>query len=106
VLRPSERGIMIGLAGYITGRPTFRFIQRAYGDPDMGYVLDYPINYYLSGEAGPVKIGEDRLRSDGLTTPRPTAEITDKLKAIVADCIEQYPAVLRDPVETLTLSEQ
>jgi hypothetical protein len=105
VLRSNERGLMIGLAGYIAGRPTFRFVQRAYGDPDLSYVADYPINYYLSGEADPVKIAEARLKSDALTVPRPTVEITNKLKDIVADCIEQYPAVLGGPVETLTLAK-
>jgi hypothetical protein len=105
VLQPDERGIMIGLAGYIAGEPAFRFVQRAYGDPDLTYVMDYPINYYLSGDEAAGRTAEARLESEGLTAPRPTAEITDKLSGIVGHCIELYPEVLNGPVQTLTLTK-
>lgn len=105
ILRPDERGIMIGLAGYIAGEPTFRFVQRAYGDPDLTYVMDYPINYYLSGDETAGRTAGALLESDGLTAPRPTAEITSKLSSIVGHCIELYPEVLNGPVQTLTLTK-
>jgi hypothetical protein len=53
VLNPNQKDLMIGLAGYISEQPTYRFVQRIYGDPDMGYILDYPRNYYLSGMEHP-----------------------------------------------------
>lgn len=104
VLRPNEPGLMVGLAGYSGGKPTFRLIQRIYGDPNLGYVTDYPLNYYLSGDEGPVATAEARVQRDGLTMPLPTPDIEGTLKAIVGDCIEQYPSVLAGPVELLTLA--
>ena len=104
VLRPNELGIMIGLPGYSGGKPTFRLVQRIYGDPNLGYLPDYPINYYLSGDAAPIATTEARVQREGLTTPLPTPDIEGKLKAIVGDCIEQYPNVLGGPVELLTLT--
>lgn len=104
VLRPNELGLQIGLAGYSAGTPTFCMIQRVYGDPDVGYVPDFPINYYLSGETAPVTAAEARVRHGGLTALLPTSEIEGKLKAIVGDCIEQYPNLLGGPVELLRLT--
>ncbi len=103
VLRPNERGVMIGLAGYSAGTPTFRQIQRSYGDPHISYVPDYPINHYLSGEEAPITTAQARVQREGLTTPLATPEIEKKLTAIVGDCIEQFPDVLGGPVELLTL---
>lgn len=104
VLRSNERGMMIGLAGYSASQPTFRFVVREYGDPDMSYVLDFPRNYYLSGEAEPVKVAEARIQAEGLDAPLPTGEIETRLRSVVGDCIEQYPTVLSGPVEMLTLT--
>lgn len=104
VLRPDERAMMIGLAGYSAGKPTYRFVVREYGDPDMTYVLDYPYNYYLSGDAEPVKVAEARIEAEGLDAPLPTGEIEARLRNIVGDCIEQYPDDLTGPVEILTLT--
>lgn len=89
VLKPNERGMMIGLAGYSAGKPTYRFLIREYGDPNLTYVLDYPNNYYLSGEEGPTKTAEARIHAEGLDAPLPTAEIETRLRSIVGDCIEQ-----------------
>jgi hypothetical protein len=102
VLLPDEQGFKVGLAGYIAGKPTFRFITRTYGDLNIGCILDYPIKYYLSGE-------ESRSRPPmPASMPKAhhaTADTRDqaKLTGIVGDCIEQYSTVLDGPVETLRL---
>jgi hypothetical protein len=104
VLKPNERGMMIGLAGYSAGKPTYRFLIRAYGDPDLTYLLDYPNNYYLSGEEGPAETAEARIHEEGLDASLPTVEIETRLCDIVGDCIEQYPEALGGPVEVLRLT--
>ena len=104
VLMPNERGLMIGLAGYSAGSPTYRFVLREYGDPDMSYVLDFPRNYYLSGETEPLKVAEDRIQAEGLDAPMSTGQIETRLRRIVGDCIEQYPDHVLGPVEVLTLT--
>jgi hypothetical protein len=104
VLRRNERGMMIGLAGYSTGKPTYRFVIREYDDPNMSYVLDFPRNYYFSGEAAPVKVAEARIEAEALDGSLPTDEIETKLRSIVGDCIEQYPDDLGGPVELLRLT--
>jgi hypothetical protein len=105
VLKANERGMMIGLAGYIAGNPTYRFLMREYGDPNLTYVPDFPRNYYLSGEEEPVKAAESRIHAEGLDSLLPTVEIETRLRCLVGDCIEQYPEALGGPVDVLRLTQ-
>ena len=102
VIHPGE-GFMMGLAGFINGQPSFRFLTRAYGE-DIGYVESYPQNYYLSGEENAVALSEQRLKGKRIDRETSAVDITDALREIVGECIVRFPATLGEPVNTLTLS--
>jgi hypothetical protein len=100
-----QEGFKIGLAGYIDGRPSFRFVTREYNDPDIGYVETYPINYYLSGHKESVELAERVLREKGIASQPTTPEIEKVIRGIIAECIDSYPETLGGPIEALVLSK-
>jgi hypothetical protein len=101
----SREGFKIGLAGYIDGRPSFRFVIRQYNDPDIGYVETYPINYYLSGHEESVELAERVLGDHDIAIQPTTPEIEKVIQRIFAECIDRYPEALGEPIETLVLSK-
>lgn len=95
----------IGLAGYTASGPSFRLVTREYGDPDVGYVQAYPLNYYLSGHKESVELAERVLSENNIASQPTTSEIEKVIREIVAECIRIYPETLGEPIETLVLSK-
>jgi hypothetical protein len=95
---------MMGLAGFTLAGPSFRLITQEHGQA-MGYVKDYPYNYYLNGEEDAVKYAERQIKAHNITSRTSTIEIQVLLQAIIEACIDQYPQKLGGPVVFATLSK-
>lgn len=67
-IHPGE-GFGIGLAGYNDGKPGFKLITQEYGE-GMGYVKDYPFNYFLLGDQQPVQLAESLIEASAIPTGR------------------------------------
>lgn len=100
-LGPGE-GFRIGLAGYHRGTPTYRLVIRIHGDPNLGYVKDYPFPHYLSGDDAPVEAAESELQGWSNPSELSASEICSRLEGLVSDCISRFP-VLLPPPRLLTL---
>jgi hypothetical protein len=55
-------------------RQALKLVTREYGQ-DVGYVKDYPFNYFLSGDQKPVQFAEALIRESSIPIVSPTAEI-------------------------------
>jgi len=95
----------IGLAGYTARGPSFRLVTREYGDPNVGYVQAYPLNYYLSGHKESVELAERALSENSIASQPTTSEIEKVIREIIAECIRRYPETLGEPIEALVLSK-
>jgi len=104
IIHPREC-FQIGLAGYAASGPTFRLVTRQYGDPNVGYLETYPLNYYLSGYKESVELAEQRLIENNIASQPATAEIEKVIRGIIAECISKYPETLGEPIEVLVLSK-
>jgi hypothetical protein len=100
-IHPGE-GFMMGLAGFTIDGPSFRLIIQEHGQ-EMGYVKDYPYNYYLSGEDDAAKYAEAQLKERGIPAQPPADEIEMATRTIIEECIERYPQKLGGPVVITTL---
>jgi len=101
-IHPGE-GFGIGLAGYHDGKPGFKLITQEHGK-GMGYVKDYPYNYFLLGDQQPVQLAESLIEVSAIPSGSPTNEVEATIRQIITTCIERYPATLGGAVNTLTLS--
>ena len=102
IFRPGE-GFGIGLAGYQSGRPGFRLVTGEYGQ-GVGYIKDYPLTYFLSGDPQPVQLAEALIKESSVTAQPPTADIEAAIRQIIGECIGKYPTTLGGQVNILTLS--
>lgn len=101
-IHPGE-GFGIGLAGYHDRKPGFKLITQEHG-AGMGYVKDYPFNYFLLGDQQPVQFAESLIESSAIPGRAPTNEIEAAIKKTIEECIERYPATLGGSVNIMTLS--
>lgn len=101
-IHPGE-GFGIGLAGYHEDKPGFKLITQEHGQ-GIGYVKDYPFNYFLLGDQQPVQLAESLIQASAILNGAPTDEIEANIRRIIEECIERYPATLGGQVNILTLS--
>lgn len=97
-------GFRIGLAGFTNSGPGFRLIIQVYGE-EMGYVEDYPFNYYLSGVENAVDHAQRLVKASDIPMRPSTATLETRIREIIGTCIVDYPQTLGSPVTITTLSK-
>jgi len=97
-----KEGFRLGLAGFNAGVPDYKCITAVHS---KGIVAEgASVNHYISGEADPVMLCEQRVLRAGINSTTSTDVISTTLRDIVTECIVAYPQTLGEPVKTLVLT--